>query len=296
MDMDGELKELFGRVPDMSDSEENRRNDAIRREHEQKIQAAMSYGPARTTPLSRAFKNDHNLLDSGRPRTNIPVETFKTELAGGRWLDKKRNWKIDWNNRALTRHHGWRRTKYKPTREECLIPVERLSVRFTLQRQPDSNEGFIVQVDDDFRAETQQDKTGTWWSAYYTIFEFDNMLEEKCETDEIDVNEVTLEENTRQNVEEWAGKKSERENLLRYDAFQIMAPKDADRVRRQNNRILPSRFVITKKPDEKNPGKYIRKARWCIRGYLHPIERQVRSMWSYHEEKLLVSHPDRYFM
>ena len=87
----------------------------------------------RTTPLSRALRHDHNLLDSGKPRTNIPEDTFKTETAGGRWLDKKRNWKIDWNNRTLTRHHDWRR--YTPTREECPIPVEWLSgVGFTLER------------------------------------------------------------------------------------------------------------------------------------------------------------------
>ena len=42
--------------------------------------------------------------------------------------------------------------------------------------------------------DTSLDKTRTRCSGY-TVFEFDNMLEEKCKTDEIEVNEVTLEQN-----------------------------------------------------------------------------------------------------
>ena len=268
--MDEELQELFGSVPDMNDSPVNRRNQAAQEEHEREVEDARQYGPVRTTPLARAMRNDLNLLDNGRPRRPIPEDVLKTELANGKWLDKKRNWKIDWHNRTLTRQHDWRRTKYKPSREECPIPIEWLSgVRFTLQRQPDSNEGFIVHVDNDFRTGDQHEKTGARWSGY-TVFEFENMLNEDLEDDEIEVNEVTLDESTKQGVDEWTGKKTEMEKLIRYDAVKIIPPKEADRVRRQSNRILPSRFVITKKPDEKNPGKYITKARWCIRGYLDP--------------------------
>ena len=275
VEMEDEIKELSGQVPDMSDSEENRRRETAEQEHQREIQAAIQYGPVRATPLSRAMRNDLNLLDSGRPRGNVPNDVLKTELAGGVWLDKKRNWKIDWNKRTLTRHHDWRRTKYRPTSDECPIPVEWLSgVRFTLQRQPDSNEGFIVQYDEDFRSTGQSEKTGKWWSGY-TVFEFDNMLGHDLEEDEIEVNEVTLDESAKQNVDEWTGKKTEMEKLIRYDAVKIILPREADQLRRRSNRILPSRFVITKNSDEKNPGKYITKARWCIRGYLDPDVTQL---------------------
>ena len=272
VEMEDELKELFGRVPNMHDSEENRRNEAIQQEHRREVEAAMQYGPVRSTPLSRAMRTDLNLLDSGRPstRTQITNDVLKTELAGGKWLDKKRNWKIDWDNRTLTRHHDWRRTKYSPTKEECPIPVEWLSgVRVTLQRQPDTSEGFIVHWDDDFRTQTGTEKMGEWWSGY-SVFEFDNMLNYDIDNDEIEVNEVTLDESDKHRIDEWTGKKTEMEKLLKYDAVKIIPPKEADRIRQKSNRILPSRFVITKKPDEKTPGRYITKARWCIRGYLDP--------------------------
>ena len=271
VEMDDELKELFGRVPDMSNSEENRRQEAADREHQREIQTAIQYGPVRTTPLTRAMRDDLNQLDLGRPsRTSATSEALKTELADGVWLDKKRQWKINWNNGTLTRQHDWRRTKYRPTKEECPIPVEWLSgVRFTLQRQPDTNEGFIVQCDKDFRTLEKSEKTDGWWSGY-TVFEFDNMLDYSMDDDEIEVNEVTLNESEKQNIDEWMGKKTEMEKLLRYDAVKIILPKEADKLRRTSSRILPSRYVITKKPDEKNPGKYITKARWCIRGYLDP--------------------------
>lgn len=58
--------------------------------------------------------------------------------------------------------------------------------------------------------------------------------------------------------------------MLKYGAVEIIPPDQARRVRTTTKRILPSRCVITKKPDDKNPGKMITKARWCIRGYLDP--------------------------
>ena len=110
---------------------------------------------------------------------------------------------------------------------------------------------------------------GEWWSGY-SVFEFDNMLNYDIDNDEIEVNEVTLDESDKHRIDEWTGKKTEMEKLLKYDAVKIIPPKEADRTRQKSNRILPSRFVITKKPDEKTPGRYITKARWCIRGYLDP--------------------------
>lgn len=59
---------------------------------------------------------------------------------------------------------------------------------------------------------------------------------------------------------------------MRYEAIKIVPPKEADKIRRDpilGKRILPSRFVVTKKPDEKT-GQVKTKCRWCIRGYLDP--------------------------
>ena len=232
----------------------------------EQTQNRPTYGPIRMTPLTRALRHDVNSLD-GHSMLPSRSETLVTELAAGQWLDKKKHWKINWQNKTLVRRHDWRKRKFKPTETECPVPVDWLTgLRYTLART-DAEEAFEVH-EDDFN-EGQEESMGKWWSGY-TVFEFDNVLAmETLEADEFEVNEATLME-TRCNTDEWTGKQTEMEKLQKYDAVEIISPKDAEKIRRSTSRILPSRFVITRKPDEKCPGRYITKARWCIRGYLDP--------------------------
>ena len=103
------------------------------------------------------------------------------------------------------------------------------------------------------------------------MFEFDmKPTDVGADTDEHEVNEVTVSEFKNEERQLWDGKRSELEKLLKYGAVEVILPRMANEIRQKTKRILPSRFVITKKPDEKSPGKFITKARWCIRGYLDP--------------------------
>ena len=240
-----------------------------------------SYGPVRTTPLTVALRNDPGFLDAGRPYPSRPAttsETLQAELAGGRWLKSKyRDWKIDWEKEVLIKKHDWRRTKYAPQRNERPIPLEWLSGRRqTLMREMEDS--FKAITDEDFRKcqHSESEKLGYWWSGY-TIFDFMNPLDIETEEDAAEVNEVTLEEANKKQPDEWEGKKTEMEKLLKYQAARVVLPTEAAVVRRSSCRILPSRFVITRKPDEKNPGGYITKARWCIRGYLDPDVNQLKT-------------------
>ena len=123
--------------------------------------------------------------------------------------------------------------------------------------------------DDNVISKVNVDSLGKWWFGY-SVFEFDVLLHETNEDSMHEVYEVTLTETTKQSLDEWAGKKAELGKLLKYGAVEVIGPKEACRIRQTTSRILLSRFVITKKPDEKNPGQYITKARWCVRGYLDP--------------------------
>ena len=251
-----------------SDLLEEFRNDTGTDSVEQGQQESgeSTYGPIRMTGLTRALRRDLNALD-GHPSTTRASESMVTELAAGQWLDKKKQWKINWQNKTLTRRHDWRKKKYKPIEKECPVPVNWLTgTRYTLTRN-EAEDVFEVQ-EDDFN-EKHEESMGKWWSGY-TVFEFDNVLAmEELEAGEFEVNEATLAE-TRCNTDEWTGKRTEMEKLQKYDAVEIISPKNAEQIRNSTNRILPSRFVITRKPDERNPGHYITKARWCIRGYLDP--------------------------
>lgn len=233
-------------------------------------QGNPNYGPIRMTGLTRALRNDINALDGHplRPASSTRnAEALMTELAAGQWLDKKKHWKINWQNKTLTRNHDWRRKKFEPSERECPVPVDWLTgVRYTLVRT-EAEDAFEV-YEDDFH-EKHEETLGKWWSGY-TVLEFDNLLAlEQLDEGEFEVNEATLSE-TRHNTDEWSGKQTEMQKLQKYDAVEVISPKEAERIRNTTTRILPSRFVITKKPDERNPGHYITKARWCIRGYLDP--------------------------
>ena len=73
-------------------------------------------------------------------------------------------------------------------------------------------------------------------------------------------------------------KGAELEKLFKHKALKIIPPHEAHQIRRRKGRILPSRFVITEKPDEKEPGKFKRKTRWCTRDKdpdLRKIEKQA---------------------
>ena len=259
-DIPSELEDFRDVIPVMSNSEEGRRQ-AESNNNEQ------TYGPIRMTGLTRALRHDLNALD-GHPTSSARAsESLMTELAAGQWLDKKKNWKINWNNKTLVRRHDWRKKKFDPQERECPLPLSWLTgMRYTLART-DAEDAFEVQ-EDNF-VEKQDVSMGKWWSGY-TVFEFDDMLAlGELEEGEFEVNEATLTE-TRYNTDEWTGKKTEMEKLQKYDAVEILNPRVAERIRNSTSRILPSRFVITRKPDDKNPGQYITKARWCIRGYLDP--------------------------
>ena len=230
-------------------------------------QDGNTYGPIRMTGLTRALRQDLNALDGHPTTTARTTEAMMTELAAGQWLDKKKRWKINWQNKTLTRSHDWRKKKFEPSEQECPVPVNWLTgIRYTLMRSEDE-EAFEV-LEDDFR-QKHEESLGKWWSGY-TVLEFDNVLAlGHLEEGEFEVNEATLTE-TRCNTDEWEGKLTEMEKLKKYDAVEIINPRDAERVRNSTDRVLPSRFVITRKPDDRNPGRYITKARWCIRGYLDP--------------------------
>ena len=241
-----------------------------------------SYGPVRVTPLTRALRQDPGYLDAGRPypRQTASKETLQAELASGSWLKTKhKDWKIDWENEVLIKRHEWRKTKYTPQREECPIPLEWLKGRRqTLMRDHRQGDGFKIIIDEDFRQceNPGAEKMGYWWSGY-TVLDFQNPLDIETEEDVAEVNEVTLDEATKRQPDEWIGKKTEMEKLLKYQAARIIYPQEASTVRKSSCRILPSRFVITRKPDEKNPGGYVTKARWCIRGYLDPDVNQLKT-------------------
>ena len=241
-----------------------------------------TYGPVRTTSLTAALRNDPGTLDGGKPyptRPAVILDTLQAELAGGRWLKSKhRDWKIDWDNEVLIKKHDWRRTKYAPQRNECPIPLEWLKGRRQTLIREQEDDSFKIITDEDFREcqHSSSEKMGEWWSGY-TIFDFMNPLDIETEEDVAEVNEVTLEEATMRRPDEWEGKKTEMEKLLKYQAARIIYPQEANAVRKSSCRILPSRFVITRKPDEKNPGRYITKARWCIRGYLDPDVNQLKT-------------------
>ena len=229
-----------------------------------------SYGPIRETGLTRALRQDAQRLDGHRPTGHaVTSDVLSTELCNARWIKKANGWKIDWEAGMIIKLHDWRRTKYTPTQRECPIPFSWLTGRrHTLIRLENRDQGFQV-IEDDFHQD-KSTKVGYWWAGY-TIFEFDGMPRmDEIEDEEYEVNEVTLTEIQSERQQLWEGKKSELEKLLRFEAVRVVLPTEARQVRKATNRILPSRFVITKKPCDKEPGRYVTKARWCIRGYLDP--------------------------
>ena len=229
-----------------------------------------TYGPIRETALTRALRRDAQGLDGHRPAGHaVSSDVLNTELCCARWVKGANGWKIDWEAGMVVKLHDWRRTKYTPRQEECPIPISWLTgIRHTMIRSEDKEAGFEV-IEDDFTKE-KSSKLGHWWAGY-TIFEFDG-VPRPVDSDEegYEVNEVTLTEVQTDKHQEWDGKRSELEKLLRFEAVKIVLPTEAKKVRKATKRILPSRFVITKKPCDKEPGRYVTKARWCIRGYLDP--------------------------
>ena len=227
------------------------------------------YGPIRETGLTRALRQDAQRLDGHRPPGHaVTSDVLNTELCSARWVKGANGWKIDWEAGMIIKLHDWRRTKFTPTARECPIPLSWLTgTRYTLVREENSDNGFQT-IEDDFKQD-KATKMGHWWAGY-TIFEFDGVPRiNEMEEEEYKVNEVTLSEVQSEKHQLWEGKRSELEKLLRFEAVKVILPADARNVR-ETERILPSRFVITKKPCEKEPGRYVTKARWCIRGYLDP--------------------------
>ena len=242
-------------------------------------QTPVEYGPIRTTPLTQAMRRDLNALDHGRPPSVNPIgrEALVTEVQAGEWLDKGLRWKIDWEKRVVIRHHRWRKLRFWPTKTECPVPVSWLTgVRYTLKRDEARPDVFITDTEE--AATGLQQSEGHWWSGY-TVLEFEPPITVDSPDAEIfEVNEVTLNETTKYERDLWDGKLAEINKLLKYEAVSIVAPsaaKDIRRDRQSSQRILPSRFVITKKPSDTTPGEFKVKARWCIRGYLDPDLLQV---------------------
>ena len=240
------------------------------------------YGPIRVTPLTQALRRDLMTLDLGRPRRTgnenevlMAVETTSSDQGaegddGFRYVGK--GWKIDWKTRTVMKLHSARQSKFTPHKAGCPIPTScLLGGRVTCARYLDKNKKTEYLVDDYKKCKNPHEQLQSQWAGY-TAFQFQVPLELEDSTDtEYEVNEVTIKEASRiSEVDE--GKTAELDKLLKYQAVEVIPPKEAEKLRScsvQGKRILPSRFVITRKPDEKT-GIMKTKCRWCIRGYLDP--------------------------
>ena len=69
-----------------------------------------------------------------------------------------------------------------------------------------------------------------------------------------------------------AGKSKEWQKLLNTGAVKVFSGPDAEILRKQIDptRVLKARFVKTRRPHPKIPGKQEMKCRWCVKGYLDP--------------------------
>ena len=240
-----------------------------------------SYGPIRATPLVRAMRRNLNLLDQGAP----PRPTYSQDVLVVGEEDKVREqlydrhqmyigngWRIDWQNKTILKMHSDRDCKFTPRERQCPIPLDWLTgARITAARFKDEPDKVHF-LSDDFQItdKPHQKLRGTWTG--FTVFAFDMPLHHDMGEDEkYEVNEVDM-KTAVQYSDIDQGKLTELEKLLKYEAIEIVPRKEAEKIRRdpvKGKRILPSRFVITKKPDEKT-GQVKTKCRWCIRGYLDP--------------------------
>ena len=249
------------------------------------------YGPVRVTPLTQALRRNLMTLDLGRPARNTSEnEVFmavdenqeqreESKDDGFRYVGK--GWKIDWKTCTVMKLHAARQSKFTPHKAGCPLPTSwLLGSRVTCARYLDGEKGTEYLVDDYKRCKNPHEQLRNQWTGY-TAFQFRVPLEaDSVEENDYEVNEVTMAEAAKvSEVDE--GKTAELDKLLKYQAVEIIAPREADKVRSchvQGKRILPSRFVITRKPDEKT-GAMKTKCRWCIRGYLDPdlVELQTQS-------------------
>ena len=239
------------------------------------------YGPVRTTPLTRALRRDLNLLDSGtRTRQSEPQDVMvvddeaevKQKIFDQHQIYVGHGWRIDWENQTLMKMHSDRNCKYTPKEGQCPLPLNWLTGARVTAARFKSSPNKLHYITDDFLAnEKPNQRLADAWTGF-TILAFDLPLQNDNPEDEpFEVNEVDLKTALKySDIDQ--GKLTELEKLLRYEAIKIVPPKEADKIRRDpilGKRILPSRFVVTKKPDEKT-GQVKTKCRWCIRGYLDP--------------------------
>ena len=248
-------------------------------------EVSSTYGPIRETPLTRAMRQDLSRLDTGRRTDRQMNEVLQTEVELGDWTDHTKQWRISWEEKVLIRLHAHQKGPYRPCEKSCPIPLQWLTgCRHSLIRQ-DGVDGYMVITDEDYRGRTEHHPELRSWTGY-SVFEIElpdldlTIPEEEHETYEVTMweglqkhKEIALEES----------KRTEVEKLLKYKALKVIPPHEARLIRQKlGHRILPSRFVITEKPDEKEPGKFKKKARWCIRGYLdpdlHKIEKQAPTL------------------
>ena len=203
-------------------------------------QPPSSYGPIRSTPLSRAMRNDLNLLDLGQPssatRSSDAVEVAQDTQVSEEVLEA----------RALVQdiRRGVGKRPARPTGHDHRVQLPQGRLRQSTM----DNEWSFPDADENAQ-------------EVYVNESYDQ------------VKHLIPDREAQEN----AGKRKELEKLLKYEAISIVAPTAAAQVRLRTQRILPSRFVITHKPDEKNPGQYVVKARWCIRGYLDPDATLLRT-------------------
>ncbi|CAK9001698.1 H3 lysine-79 specific) [Durusdinium trenchii] len=254
------------------------------------VAAAMTetpstYGPIRETPLTRAMRQDLNRLDTGRRAERQMNEVLQTEVELGEWTDRTKQWRVSWEEKVLIRLHAHQKGPYRPCEKSCPIPIQWLTgCRHSLIRQ-DGVDGYMVITDEDYRRRTEHHPELKTWTGY-SVFEIDlPNLDMTIPEEEHEVYEVTMREGLQKHkeVELEESKRTEVDKLLKYKALKVIPPHEARLLRqRQGHRILPSRFVITEKPDEKEPGKFKKKSRWCIRGYLdpdlHKIEKQAPTL------------------
>ena len=245
---------------------------------------ASAYGPVRETPLTRAMRQDLSRLDTGRRPQRPGTEALQAELQIGQWTDRSRHWKISWDDGVLIRLHGHQRGPYRPCEKTCPVPLQWLTGRRYSLIRTDEGDGYKVITDDNYLKPQQHHPELHQWTGY-SVFEITTPeLETTFPTDEHEVYETTvwegLKDDTEVILEE--SKRTEVEKLFKYKAMKIIPPAEAQQIRRNKGRILPSRFVITEKPDDKQPGKFKKKARWCIRGYLdpdlHKLEKQAPTL------------------
>lgn len=231
-----------------------------------------TYGPIRETPLTRAMRQDLSRLDAGRRANKRLTEAVQTELLTRRWTDKTKRWRISWQDGVLIRLHGQQHGPYRPCEKTCPVPLQWLTGKRYSLVKTEGVDGYSVITDDDYMQTRQFHPELKQWSGYSGFEIKMPELETEIPDGEREVYEVTvwvgLKKDTDMVLKE--SKRAEVEKLFKYKALKIIPPREAKQIRLKKGRILPSRFVITEKPDDKEPGKMKVKARWCVRGYLDP--------------------------